>query len=244
MMQTFIFVHDQQIVLDFIEAKKFQYLDGLNFVFVGNKPTDKIKSIENVIICRDLKHNLEEYPNLTSFTGWYALWKNNLIDSDIVNLFEYDINVPNNLKDIINDKLKGECNILGYIPLSVNDYNYIKHSRWIEKISISLEKVYKINLGRFIKSLDQLTKISVTSNHSMKKETFEKYMTWIEPMIDEVKTSFYSGHEVERSISLFYLINKINYCISENTIFHYQFDSHGTQSISKDKFNKNYRNLL
>lgn len=244
MMQTFIFVHDQEIVLDFIDAKKFQYLDGLTFVFVGNNPIDKIESIPNVIICRDLKYNLEDYPKLTSFTGWYALWKNNLVTSDKINLFEYDINVPDNLKNIIDDKLNNGCNILGYIPLGVNDFNYIQHSRWIEKISSSLEKVYKINLKNFIKSVGAFTTVSVTSNHSMTKKTFEEYMSWIEPMIDEVKTSDYSGHEVERSISLFYLINNLDYCISENTIHHYQFDSHRTQSISPEKFVKNYKKLL
>jgi hypothetical protein len=60
-------------------------------VFVGNRPIDKIEDLSNVIISRNYEGNLEDYPQLTSFTGWYTLWKHNLIDSEYVNLFEYDI---------------------------------------------------------------------------------------------------------------------------------------------------------
>jgi hypothetical protein len=78
----------------------------------------------------------------------------------------------------------------------------------------------------------------------MKKETFNKYMDWISPMVDEIKLSYFSGHEVERSISIFYLLNKLKYKILEGKIQHFQFNSHGTQKISQDKFKNNYQKLL
>jgi len=72
-METFIFVHDENIILDYINAKKFSNIKNLKYVFVGNNDVDKIKNLNNVIICKNLPHNLENYPKLTSFTGWYAL---------------------------------------------------------------------------------------------------------------------------------------------------------------------------
>jgi hypothetical protein len=243
-MQTFVFVHDQNIVIDFIHFGKFSNIENVKYVFVGDKPVDKIKDLNEVIICRDLKDNIENYPNLTSFTGWYALWKNNLIESDYVNLFEYDINFSSDLVSQIYNSYDEGYDIIGYIPLKVRDFNYIGHFPWVEKIVSSLNSVYQVNLYDLVLSLDGDTPVSMTSNHSMKKETFDKYMNWISPMVDEIKLSYFSGHEVERSISIFYLLSKLKYKILEGKIQHFQFDSHDTQGIGRDKFESQYKNLL
>lgn len=244
MIQTFIFVHDQKIILDFLKVKKFSSLGKVNYVFVGNKPVDQIENLENVIICRNLEHNIEDFPNLTSFTGWYALWKNNLINTDYINLFEYDINIEDNLENEIEENFKKGYDIIGFIPLSINDFNYVRNLQWIKKISQTLKSVYKIDIYNYINSLDPFTTVSVTSNHSMSKDSFDKYMNWMLPMLEEIKLSYYSGHEVERSISFFYLISKLKYFILQGNLKHFQFNSHGTQLISPEKFIKNYKNLL
>ncbi len=243
-METFIFVHDQNIVLDFIRVNKFSNLENVKYVFVGNKPVDQIKNLNNVIICRDLKHNIEQFPNLTSFTGWYALWKNNLITSDRVNLFEYDINVSSDLQSKINDSFNEGFDVLGYIPLNIHDVNYVKNMQWIGNIMISLNSVYNLNLIKFLDLLPSTTTITMTSNHSMTKESLYQYMDWMTPMLDEIKKSYFSGHEVERSISIFYLLKNLKYKILENNLSHFQFNSHGTQAIGVDKFLNNYKNLL
>jgi hypothetical protein len=87
--QTFIFIHDQNIILDFEKNNKFKELENLTYIFLGNRDIDKIKDMSNVIVCRNLPINIEEYPYLTSFSGWYAIWKNKLYDADYLNLFEY-----------------------------------------------------------------------------------------------------------------------------------------------------------
>jgi hypothetical protein len=70
-------------------------------------------------------------------------------------------------------------------------------------------------------------------------------MEWIEPMIDDIKKSNLSGHLMERSISVFYLLNKIkNVKILPNILEHFQFDSHKTQGISEQKIINNYQKLL
>ena len=243
-MQTFIFVHDQNIVLDFIKVNKFSSFEDVTYVFLGSKPINQIEGLDNVIICRNLEHNIEEFPNLTSFTGWYALWKNDLIKSDFINLFEYDVNCSSNLEQKIKNSLQEGNDVVGYIPLEVNHFNFIGNLVWIAELIQSLKNVYNIDLYKFIRSLNPSKLISVTSNHSMTKETLNKYMNWILPMLDKIKTSYYSGHEVERSISTFYLLQNLKYKILQGEIEHFQFNSHGTQTISANKFNNNYKKLL
>lgn len=243
-LKTYIFVHNQEIILDFMGQKKFNNFNDLTYVFLGNKNIDKIENLDNVIICRNLKYNLEDYPKLTSFSGWYALWKNNLINSEYFNLFEYDINTTNDIQEKISDLFKTGNKIIGYIPLSTHHSNYIDVEKWIIEIKKSIKKNYNIEIESFIKSVIPPKIVSMTSNHSFHKTIFDSYMNWIEPMIDDIKISQFSGHEVERSISLFYILNEIDFIILENSLEHFQLDSHETQEIERDKFFKNYNRLV
>jgi len=69
-------------------------------------------------------------------------------------------------------------------------------------------------------------------------------MEWVDILVNDIKKSIFSGHEIERSISVFYLLNQIPYKILNNTITHFQFDSHQTQGIGEQKFINNYNKLL
>ena len=243
-METFIFVHDENIIIDYINAEKFTSLTNVKYVFVGNKETEKIKNLENVIICNELEYNLENYPKMTSFTGWYALWKNNLIKSDRINLFEYDVNLVDSIKSNIEFNFDLGYKIIGYIPLSVFHHNFISQKQWISHLESSIQKYYNVNLVNLVSSLPQDKIITVTSNHSFTFDIFNEYMQWMEPMIDDLKISEFSGHEVERYISIFYLIKNINYVFLPELLYHFQFDSHETQGIGKAKFESQYKNLL
>jgi hypothetical protein len=243
-METFIFVHDENIILDYINANKFSKIKNLKYVFVGNNEIEKIKNLDNVIVCRDLPYNLENYPKLTSFTGWYALWKNNLIKSNSINLFEYDVNINNDIEDHINFNFSLGYNVIGYVPILISEPNFIGRDRWISHLRSSLEKNYNVNLNNYVNSFPKDKIITVTSNHSFTINFFNEYMEWIEPMIDDIKSSNFSGHEVERSISIFYLLKNINYVFLPNLLHHFQFDSHETQGIGRHKFESEYKNLL
>jgi hypothetical protein len=240
---TFIFVHDQKIILDFINSGKFKTLPNLKFLFLGGGEIDKIKNIENVIISRELRYNIENYPKLTSFTGWYSIWKNNLSNSEYINLFEYDINISDNFNEIQNKKLVSN-GIIGYIPFSPHHHNFIGHTPWIYELGGSIQKKYNTNIKEFLKKIPKDFICSMTSNHTFDSDTFEKYMKWMEPMIDDIKISNFSGHMTERSISLFYILNSVKNVIIPDILFHFQLDSHGTQNIPKEKFINNYDKLV
>jgi hypothetical protein len=200
--------------------------------------------LTNVIISRDLPINIEEYPKLTSFTGWYSIWKNKLYDSDYINLFEYDINIVDNFNEIIKNTILDDIDVIGYIPLNVHHYNFIKHKPWCIDLLNSINRIYKTNVDLFVDFLPVDKVCSVTSNHTFSVKSFESYMNWVAPMVDDIKNSKLSGHQIERSISLFYLLNNKKYKILPDVLDHFQFDSHQTQNIGQDKFKNNYKDLL
>jgi hypothetical protein len=70
-------------------------------------------------------------------------------------------------------------------------------------------------------------------------------MNWVEPMIDDLKESNLAGHQIERSISMFYLVNGYSFKIILDVLEHFNFDSHETQwCIDKDKKKYQYYRLL
>lgn len=244
--QTFIFIHDQNVLLEYLKVKKFSDLPNLKYVFVGNKPIDKIQKFDNVIIARNLPINIEQYPLFTSFTGWYALWKNNLIESDFINLFEYDIIIESRFKELQEPRLDGRFDFIGYIPHPMTGFHYIKNSAWVENIIPSIKKHHNIDIVELVnrRILENPSSVwSSTSNSTFSKQTFFEYMEWFEKLIDDLKDTRTCGHSHERSLSFFYLSKNKKVSILPGTIRHFQLNSHSTQGHKVD-FNFSIQKLL
>ena len=242
---TYIFVHNQNIILDFLDKKRFLDFKNVKYVFLGDKKVDKLSHLNNIIVARDLKYNIEHYPNLTSFTGWYALCKNNLITTDYVNLFEYDINYSNNFVDKNQQLIESTIDAAGYLSLSVDNPYYL-HPMFTEPFVSELKKRENIDIYQIVKNLKSKNpnlQWPVTSNSTWKKETLFNYVKWFSEYIDIVGPTSCAGHIAERSISFFYFINKVNAKLSLNLIEHLQLNSHKTDPnipAAYDKFTAEY----
>jgi len=201
--QTFIFVHDQQIVLDYIAANKFHDLPDVKYCFLGHRPVDQIEHLDNVIIARNLPHNIEHLPNLVAWTGWYAVLRNGLITADYVNLFEYDVNI---VGDWVQPK-----NQSAYFGCSLNDvwWNYNGIQSILERI------IGEPEYSPYI--------FPMTSNYTL--PVYE-----IERMVKVIVCESYghlpqAGHIAERHCS--WMLAYID--PNPNRLTHLYADSHGTQ---------------
>ena len=118
--ETYICVHDQDIVINYENNKKFKSLKNYKYIFLGNRPYNLIENFDNVIIANKYEFNLEDYPYFTAFTGWYLLWKNDLVKSKYVTLLEYDTILHDNFEQIISKFIYENSEMIGYVPVSVN----------------------------------------------------------------------------------------------------------------------------
>jgi hypothetical protein len=203
---TFIFVHDQQIVIDYIAANKFSDLPDLKYVFLGMRPTDQIEHLPNVIIARNLPDNIEHFPNLVAWTGWYALFNNDLVRTDIVNLFEYDVNVVG--KWIQADSNSGYFAYQGTDDIWWN-YNGIRNQ-----------------LERMVRSDFDGTCLPMTSNYTLDEIGGRYAVMIIADFLKECDPLHpQAGHVIERVFSAY--MNSIP--IYPNSLTHLYADSHGTQ---------------
>jgi hypothetical protein len=203
--QTFIFVHDQQIVLDYIEAGKFNDLPDVKYVFLGQQPVDLLDQFvgeKKVVVARNLPDNIEHLPNLVAWTGWYAIARNGLITADIVNLFEYDVNLLG---------WKQPMASAGYFwhPYADNtwwNYNGIKTELRRLEVSVSSDP------------------LPMTSNYTL-------FADKIYPFINTLMASDFdfehdqAGHIIERYCSAYFQFK----VTAAGGLTHLYADSHGTQ---------------
>lgn len=245
--ETFIFVHDQNIVLDFEKNKKLDNLTNFKYVFLGDRPTNEIQHMDNIIFARDFEDNIEDHNGkLLAFSGWYLIWKHQLSDADFINLFEYDIILHPNFEKIQIETLKGiDASFMGYQSININDYWYIGDRSCSEALIKSIKKNYDVNYYDLINSLPREVDVTITSNHSFNMKHFIDYMKWMEPMIDDIKNEPMAGHMPERSVSMYYLINQIqNVVCDPNILQHYRLDSHNTQNQSIEYKEESYKKII
>jgi len=230
--ETFIFIHDQDLILLFEENNKFENLYSYKYVFLGNRPTDKINHLSNLIIAKNYEDNLEQYPLFTSYTGWYLLWKNKLIKTKYVNLFEYDIvldkNFPIHQSKILSDGIQ----MIGYVPFPMSHYQFISNPEWNEHIVPQINRIYKFNLVSYVQKL--LTQNpsafwSSTSNTTFRLDVFDEYMKWFQPISNQIKETKTCGHAHERSITYFTFVKNKKMMLTNKLLTHIQLDSHKTQ---------------
>jgi hypothetical protein len=202
---TFIFVHDQHIVLDYLAAGKFNDLPEVKYVFLGMRPTDQIEHLVDmgkVIIARNLPDNIEHFPNLVAWTGWYALVRNQLITTHFVNLFEYDVNVVGKWEQPME-----RCAYFGWPSTDETWWNY-------NGIQYEVEK--------FAYGFKSSTPMPMTSNYTL---DFDEIEMAVNQSVKLNLTYKQAGHVAERLCSWLFSYAPIY----PNRLTHLYADSHGTQ---------------
>lgn len=75
MIETFITVHDQNIILNAEKNKKYKNLTKYRYLFVGKGDISLLKDNKNVIIGREIEKNIEDLNYFCDFTTWFFLLK-------------------------------------------------------------------------------------------------------------------------------------------------------------------------
>jgi hypothetical protein len=233
---TFVMCHDQEIIKANITSGKFNQLGLVKFMYVGKGEFTELDQYPQVTVVRDLKYNIEQYPAFTAFTAWYAIWRHQLCKTKYINLLEYDVNLKDDYGFFLKNIIKKGPKIVGYFPLSMRNYHFVQNRDWVTSIMKGIKLVYKMdmlfNVAQVIQAYMQAKQEPywpTTNNVCMDRLTFEKYMKWVAPLITYMKDDPYSGHNQERGISFFSIINKIPVAFFQGYIEHVQADSHKTQ---------------
>ena len=240
---AYVFVHDENIINEFEKTKKLTktFKDNYSYVFVGNKPIS-LKS-SNIIVCRDLPDNIEQYPKLVTYTGWYALVRNNYIQHDYNFMLEYDTVFHPKFDEIVTKYVKQSKMKEVYSFISVpKDYFFYEY---IPNELVNIDKI-KQQRDKFIEQKGN-EKWMGSSNSLWEKETLKRFVEWFDTLL-EYKEDLINyegiGHFVERALTIFCIYHSINYKFISGVLEHYYLDSHQTQAIHNNGIQKDYNQYL
>ena len=197
------------------------YIPNITVLLVGNNCSVSKDSI----VCKNLPYNIEDYPNLCSYTAWYAVAKNKLYNNKTVSLLEYDIDIIQNFHDINLKLLEKTQSIIAYNYTLFNHYVFYKSTPWLE---ISLKKVYNINLNNFIdRYKTEYLYWPTTTNITMSTDILCAFINWYHPMVECFKHDSLGSYVHERAFFIFCVINNIKIIYPKSkTLTHYQLQSH------------------
>lgn len=238
---TYVMCHDQSIIKSNIKSNKYGDMGKLVFMYVGKGEFLELEKYPNVIIVRNLKHNIEQYPKFTAFTAWYSIWRHGLCKTKYINLLEYDTQPKEDFSFFLKNFLKHNPKIVSYFPLTMRNYHYIDNPDWVSTLFKAIKLHYKIDIEPLLRNVisDSLKQNrdpmwGTTNNVCFEYTTFDKYMRWVSPLINYLKDDINCGHAQERAVTFYSILNKVPVSYFSGLIEHLQLDSHKTQGHEVD----------
>ena len=218
----FIVCHDQDIIIDYLQKNKFSALPNYKFMFVGNKPTNLIEDVENVIICNRLEHNIENYPKLCSFTAWYAVSKNGLSKKKYCCLLEYDVELSQDFHEK-NLKAISNADVCSYFAELIDDPMFSKSTPWLnvffKKYNINTSKIYEEKFWY------------CTTNFVLRNDILENFNNWFYEIASIFKDCDLGAYMHERMINVYCILNEIKIEYIKNKLKHFQMCSHKKEDL-------------
>lgn len=219
--ETFIFCHNQEIILNLLRAEKYKDIGDFKFIFMGPGAVEKLDK-DKVIIAREMTHNIEQYRNCLQYCGWYAIYKNNLCNAEKIRLIDYDVDIlkwdttkQTQVKSFLNydfsfyyDEGYGEC------AKRFRENIFKKTGYSAKEIAANFKN--KTNITNWFSAADVLTDTSV----------FVSFMEWVEYFFFLDKEDPCFSFHFERYFCIFCMINDIPYQCVNNETTHLQLQSH------------------
>jgi hypothetical protein len=218
----FVVCHDQDIIIDYLQKNKFSALPNYKFMFVGNKPTNLIDNIENVIICNRLEFNIEKYPKLCSFTAWYAVSKNGLSKKKYCCLLEYDVDLSQDFHEK-NMKAIKNADVCSYFIELIDDPMFSNSTPWLnvffKKYNIDTSKIYEEKFWY------------CTTNFVIRNDILENFNNWFYEISSMFKDCDLGAYMHERMINVYCILNEIKIEYVKNKLKHLQMCSHKKEDL-------------
>ena len=231
-LEVFIVCHDQNIIVEYESTNKFKSLPLYRYLFVGSGSVDLIKNNLKVIICRELKDNIEEFKYLVSFTAWYVLVKNDIIKTQYISILEYDVDLSQDFYQKNLDCLRRNSDsFIGYVVWPLTSPLFLYATHWHP---LAIEHVYGFNIKELVYKHIEITKKNSwcsTTNCTLNIDNLKIFVDWFIPVTEMFKTYPLGAHVHERAIKTYAIIyNKKTFYIP-GVLLHQQKKSHGIEAL-------------
>lgn len=258
-MDVFIICHDQEIIQDIELENRFSLLPSYTYLFVGDRPIEKIEHLSNLVVCRKLKHNIEQYKNLVSFTAWYAVSKNKLAKNKYLALLEYDSILSDNFYTVTKDVLTN-ISFAGFLQAHLFNKHFLelasKGEHVLKKtlsdnpnypvfniyyhdavpiVDTLLKSVYGIDLKDTLVNHFLLTGDLYwcpVSNVALPAKTLDMFVEWYLPIALKCPEDPLIAHVHERCLKVFSVFKNISQVYLPSVVEHQQLKSHKIEALT------------
>lgn len=220
----FIVCHNQEIAKSILVDPILGNISSLKILFVGSNPYDG-RYRDKVIVCRDLKFNIEHMPKLVAYTAWYAVVRNDLSKADNICILEYDITVTDRFKQMVEVALSGNCDALGFVNTTMRDPVFLDV---IPEFKEYVFKRYKCHV------IDCILKNSPTnssfwpstSNLAMSRNFLNGFVDWYDSIIPTISEMETLAFVHERATIIYAWIAGLKINIDSTILKHWMMKSH------------------
>lgn len=225
LIQTFIVVHNQDLIKNFEQKGKYKALN-YKYLFVGKGDVSQLseEELSKTIVIRDYEGNFEHYPHFYDFTAWHVLWKHRLIDTPYFVSIQYDFTVTNEkAEDIILGKLQACESPLGM--LEVPHFLYL-----LQDLIPGIAEAFKAK-GLGPEFTREFATWPCSQGTAWPTEIFYEFMEWFEPLFEVLKDHVWCGHVAERMIWAFMQAKNLPPHYAPGLFHHESKNVHGTSSM-------------
>lgn len=246
-MQTFVTIHDQDLVLA-IEADRGRFA-GLDttYLFVGPRPVDRILHLgERLVVAREYPGNIERWPHLYDFTGWWVLADYGIIRSDTVLMLQYDMAAG--VLDLeaqiaaalapppappVPPELLGASIVLPLAPSMVAfACGHRSAGNWMLMLD-GFEPVFTAGLAArdAAPPPPDFEEWPTTQGTAWRTSAFVSFMRWVRPILDVWAPDMWAGHHAERSVYAWLRHTGRTWAHLPGVVLHEHRDCHGTCAL-------------
>ena len=205
----------------------FASLGKHRYLLVGMGDADLVHDREDVIVARFLPDNIERYPDLLSFTGWYAVARNELATTPCVALLEHDVRLSPDFEPRTLDALRDRRAMAGYVPVRLTNPMYLHATPWL---MTSLSTTYGIDVSNLVRehlARGEVDRWTATSNHALWVDDLAAFVEWFLPLSVSFRDDPLGSGVHERAVPVFCLLRGIADRYVPGVLDHHQVASHG-----------------
>ena len=224
MTDYFVVCHDQELTGRVLADPVMKRLERLKVLFVGGRPYDG-RYGDKVIVCRDLRHNIEHMPKLVAYTGWHAIVKNGLSTAENICVLEYDIELTSRFDQSVNIGLDN-ADALGFVNTPINSRLFLEV---IPEFKKYINAKYRCDIQTEISKASPTHSQywPSTSNLAMKRDFLYGFVNWYDSIIPAIADMETMPFVHERAIVIYAKIVKASIGINPNILSHMMQRSHG-----------------
>jgi hypothetical protein len=226
MVETWVTVHDQDLIAACEADGRFAELPDVGYLFVGPRPVENLPLGAGILVARDYEPNVEHLPHFYDLTGWHVLARH--ASADHLICVQYD------MRPAIPDLAERAVEQLADVPVvAFTPAGY--GPNWMLLVD-GFEQAWRRGMAAVGADPDRWPPFETwptTAGTAWRREAFVEFLAWFEPLFAAWAGELWAGHLAERSLHAWLCETGRKPGYLAGAIEHGRADIHGTAALMR-----------